>query len=67
MTWRPMPAAARSKLCSSASAWLGVYIYVERVRVKDDNIKKLKISSLTTHNFTISICRYTVITETFED
>ena len=25
MTWRPMPAAARSKLCSSDSAWLGVF------------------------------------------
>ncbi len=25
LTWRPMPAAARSKLCSSVSAWLGVF------------------------------------------
>ena len=24
MAWRPMPAAARSKLCRSVSAWLGV-------------------------------------------
>ena len=24
LTWSPMPAAARSKLCSSVSAWLGV-------------------------------------------
>ena len=24
LTWRPMPAAVRSKLCSSVSAWLGV-------------------------------------------
>ena len=25
LTWRPIPAAARSKLCSSVSAWLGVF------------------------------------------
>ena len=25
LTWRPMPAAARSKLCSCVSAWLGVF------------------------------------------
>ena len=25
LTWRPMPAAARFKLCSSVSAWLGVF------------------------------------------
>ena len=25
LTWRPMPAAAHSKLCSSVSAWSGVF------------------------------------------
>ena len=25
LTWRPMPAAAHSKVCSSVSAWLGVF------------------------------------------
>ena len=25
LTWRPMPASARSRLCSSVSAWLGVF------------------------------------------
>ena len=25
LTWRPMPAAARSRLCSSVSAWLGAF------------------------------------------
>ena len=30
LTWRPMPVAARSKLCSSVSAWLGVFASIAR-------------------------------------
>ena len=38
LTWRPMPAESRSRLCSRVSAWAGAHLIMELKRIKSGKI-----------------------------
>ena len=52
LTWKPMPVAAHSKLCSSVSAWVGVFARITVIIVKSTSISKRSTKWLVTLFYT---------------
>ena len=54
LTWRPMPAAARSKLCSSVSAWLGIFASNAKASIEENKNSHRKITMTRTQTTCIN-------------